>query len=337
LRSSSLRWVALLTSWAFVLFPRPGAPAVPDRVRIAEMPFFSHAPLYIAREEGYFAEQNIDAEFIPIARTNASLVALISGELDVMTSVPSSGLFNAIAQGGGMRFVADKGHASPGECSPWALLVRPDLLGPGGQLAPERLRGERIPIHPHTYGQFLVEKALKQIGLTAADVNATDIPIPLLIRAFQDKTIGLAILAEADLVRVLKSKSAVVWKQLTEIQPTSQFSALVFAPRLLGKDREVGVRVLMAYLKGVRRYNTGKTPRNVEILARSMHRDPQEILEACWTPIRSDGRIVAPEWNEFQTWAIARKDMDRALPLDRFIDSTLVEEAVRRLDRAQRR
>ena len=331
------RFASLLVLGAAPSLADAAARADFDRVRIAEMPYFSHAPFYIAKEEGYFAEQKIDAEFIPMARTNAALVAILSGELDVLTGIPASGVFNAIGQGAGLRFVADKGHSSAGECSPWALLVRPDLLGPDGRLAPERLKGARINSHPHTYGQFLIEKALSQIGLTPADVNEVEVPAPLLVQSFKDKTIALALLSEAEIVRTLKSKNAVVWRQLTEVQPTSEFSALTFAPRLLAKDRDVGVRLLMAYLKGVRRYNEGKTPRNVDILARSMQRSPHDILEACWTPIRSDGRMVAPEWSEFQAWAIARKDMERAVPLEQLIDPTLAEEAARRLDGAPRR
>ena len=35
----------------------------PITLKVQLVPYFSYAPLYIAKEEGYFAEQGIDVEF----------------------------------------------------------------------------------------------------------------------------------------------------------------------------------------------------------------------------------------------------------------------------------
>ena len=48
---------------------------------------------------------------------------------------------------------------------------------------------------------------------------------------------------------------------------------------------------MIAYLKGVRQYNQGKTDRNVEILAKYTEMKPEEVKQSCWIPMRSDGMI----------------------------------------------
>jgi NitT/TauT family transport system substrate-binding protein len=297
------------------------------------MPYFSQAPLFIAQEEGYFAEQKIDAEFIPMPASSSALTAaLLSGELDVGTGTPRIAEFNAIAHGARIRYVADKGHAQPGECSPGALVVRRDLTGKGGSILPENLRGARARSQAYSYFEFILDKALKTIGLTLSDLELVSLPTALVEDAFAKKQIALSYLAEVDLDRSVKHGHGIVWKSIVEIEPVTQFSILIFGPRLLDKDRELGIRFLCAYLKGVRRYNAGKTPRNVEIIARRIHRDPQDVRDACWTPIRSDGRLVAPDWARYQAWAAERGTLTDRVPLEKLIDSTLAAEASRRID-----
>ena len=301
------------------------------RVRVAFTPYFSQAPILIAREEGYFAREGIDVELVPIGRTtSAATAALLSGGLDVATGAPRIAEFSAIARGAPIRFVADKGHAGPGECSPGAFVARPDLFGSDGRIPASRLRGASVRTQTYTYFEFLLSKALSAEGLALSDVRPVAIPTALALGALEARKIALAYLAEAELAQALR-EGQVVWKSLSEIAPRSEFSALLFGPRLLERDRPLGVRFLAAYLRGVRRYNEGKTPRNVEALVRLTRRKPEDVTAACWTPIRGDGAIVAPDWEEFQAWAVSRGQMPGPVPLSRLIDTDLLRAANERL------
>jgi len=302
-----------------------------ERVRIAYTPYFSQAPILIAKDEGFFAREGIDVELVPIGRTtSAATAALISGGLDVATGAPRVAEFVAIARGAPIRFVADKGHAGPGECSPGAFVARPDLFGPDGRILGSRLRGARVRTQAYTYFDFLLSKALSAEGLGLADIRPVALPTALALEELEKRQIALAYLAEAELARALRHGQR-VWKTLAELAPRSQFSVLTFGPRLLQKDRALGVRVLAAYLRGVRRYNEGKTARNIQILARLTRMDPRDIAGACWTPIRSDGAIVAPDWIEFQNFAESREKIPQAVPVSRLIDADILRAANERL------
>ncbi len=302
------------------------------------MPYFSQAPLTIAREEGYFTEQGIDAEFLAFGRTNsAETAALVSGELDVATGLPRIAEFAAIGRGAPIRYVADKGHFAAGECPSGAFVIRKDLADADGRISANRLRGERIRLIQLSYVEFLFEKTVRPAGLTASDFRISTIPMSVTVEALRRRDIALSYLSEVDLRRAIDDGVAVSWKTLADLGPPIQFSSLLFGSRLIARNRDLGVRVLAAYLKGVRRYNEGKTPRNVASIARLLHRDPGDVRKACWPGIRSDGRIIAPDWMEYQAWAVARRQLARAIPLDRLIDTELLQEANRRLDAAGRR
>jgi ABC-type nitrate/sulfonate/bicarbonate transport system substrate-binding protein len=43
-----------------------GAPLERRKLRVAMVPYLSYAPLTIAQEEGYFAQQGLDVEFVSL-------------------------------------------------------------------------------------------------------------------------------------------------------------------------------------------------------------------------------------------------------------------------------
>lgn len=331
MRFEAPRRSALLALALILAGCRGASPDGRAKVRIAYTPYFSQAPILIAKEEGFFAREGIDVELVPIGRTtSAATAALLSGGLDVATGAPRIAEFAAIARGAPIRFVADKGHAGPGECSPGAFVARPDLFGPDGRIPLSRLRGARVRTQTYTYFEFLLSKALSAEGLGLGDIRPVTLPTALALDALEKRQIALAYLAEAELAQALRHGQR-VWKSLAELAPQSQFSVLTFGPRLLQKDRALGVRVLAAYLRGVRRYNEGKTPRNVQILARQTRMNPADITGACWTPIRPDGAIVAPDWIEFQSWAESRDQIPRPVPLSLLTDADILRAANERL------
>ena len=69
---------------------------------------------------------------------------------------------------------------------------------------------------------------------------------------------------------------------------------MLFGGNLLDRESETGLRFMTAYLRGVRRYNLGKTERNVDVLAQRLGAPREEVERACWISIRDDGRVDLP-------------------------------------------
>ena len=73
--------------------------AEPVKLKVLVAPFLGYAPFFIAMEEGYFAEQGLEIEFVKMGGTIEAIPALAQGKLDVLSGDISIGILNAIARG----------------------------------------------------------------------------------------------------------------------------------------------------------------------------------------------------------------------------------------------
>ena len=124
-------------------------PVAPDltTVKVAYQPTSSNGPLYIAQEEGFFARQGIDMELVKTESTFASIPLLVSGDIAVTGGPASIAFMNAADGGAHIRLVADKGRVKPGECTPYALMVRRDLYDAGYNQECLRPEGEKSRLY----------------------------------------------------------------------------------------------------------------------------------------------------------------------------------------------
>lgn len=289
-----------------------------EPVRIGLRPYLTNAPLYVARDEGFFEEEGLDVHLINMPHsTSQSVPALDQGDLDVIAGSVSIGLLNAIERGRRIRIVADKGHFASEACSPSALVARRDLQSPEGFPSGDWLRGRRIDYTPANHDGYYVDRTLRRAGLGMEDVRDATVPLSAISEAMNKGSIDLTATSEPWLSRLLEEGHKVV-APANEVIPEHQYGVLVFGPTLLEERPEVGRQFLSAYLRGVRRYNRGKTERNLAIVSAWTDLDRPTLLRACWPSIRNDGRVGAETVVEFQRWAVERGHLSRVLEPDEF-------------------
>jgi NitT/TauT family transport system substrate-binding protein len=311
----------------------PGLSATAGRARLRVLygRYLSSAPLAIANAEGFFRDQGLDVELVHLTGNSEATPALLRGDLDVGAGILKIADFNAIARGGTLRLVADKGHYEPGACAASALMARPVFLQSKDPAGAAHLRGARAATIPLTFSEYVLETFLSSKGLTLSDLRLSRLPEAAAAEALIDGSLDFSHIAEPYLSHVARSGHAVVWIPVQDIVPGTQQATLLFGPTLLEKNRDAGRRFLVAYLRGVRQYNKGKTPRNVEILAAETGLDPELVKGACWQPIRSDGSINLESILAFQRWAVGRGALDAVVGPEGFWDSSFVEAANRSL------
>lgn len=312
---------------AVVAGSRRGVAEAPVRLKVLYLRFLSFAPLALARAEGYFRAEGLDVELVTLPSSGESTPALIRGELDVAAGMVKIGDFNAIARGAPLRIVADKGHVEEGPCPQAAFVARRGFVAKGRPDNAEHFRTARFATRSLTFIEYLLDLQLGRMGLSLADTRLVRIPETLIPSAIADGSVDIGELTEPDLTRALSSGRAAVWKTLQEISPGAQLAVVSFGPSLLERNREAGRRFLVAYLRGVRQYNLGKTPRNLEILAKETGLDPELLRQACWQPIRGDGKINVESVLDFQRWAVRRGALDAVVPPDRFWDPAFADAA----------
>lgn len=119
-------------------------PPEPVKLKIVVLPYLSFAPLFIAQEAGYFAEQGLDVEFVKVSEGSDAFSLLIQGKLDVATGTVGINILNSIIRGGTVRIVADKGHIDPAGCPVNGILIRREILE-GQKILPPNCAADGFP------------------------------------------------------------------------------------------------------------------------------------------------------------------------------------------------
>jgi NitT/TauT family transport system substrate-binding protein len=306
--------------------PAAQPPPEPIALKVGTKPYLTYAPFFIADQEGFFAEQGLEIEYVKLDPQN-TLPAVIQGEVDVTAGLLSAGLLNAMARGARLRVVAGKGYIDPGGCAFFALVARQSLVDTGQAGDPGHLKGRRVDVLPGSWHNFYLARLLATIGLTPADLELTNLPSASEGEAMDKGALDLAVSGEPWLTRMLRAGHSPVLAPIQELMPESQPSVVLFGPNLLDENPDAGRRFMVAYLQGVRQLNQGKTQRNREILGEQIGLDDAFLQQACWPAIRDDGSINLASVLEFQDWAVEAGLVEKPVAGDQIWDPRFVDQA----------
>ena len=150
----------------------PAASAqTPLKVRMAVLPIFISAPLFIAQEKGYFAEAGIDFEMTTLWQASEIIAAFASGDIDGSAGGFGPAQMNAVGQGAlDVRLVAPLHSEKPPVATP--LVVRKALYDDGTVRSVADLKGRRVAINSRGSAvEYWMYAALATGGLTPADID----------------------------------------------------------------------------------------------------------------------------------------------------------------------
>jgi NitT/TauT family transport system substrate-binding protein len=229
----------------------------PNIVRIGLPQSISDSGVLIARARGYFRDQGLTVEIVPFQSAPETIPALASGDLEAAGGTISTGLFNAVERGIGLKMVADKGSSRPGfEYS--QVVVRRDLLDSGAVREVADLRGRKIGVASVRSGvESLVAQVLALGGLSVADVDLTVLGYPEGVVALGNRAIDAASTIEPLLSLGVSQGASGTWepgRSSGAYGGVYQAGTLVIGPRFAAQPDQVR-RFLVAYLRGVRDYN----------------------------------------------------------------------------------
>jgi len=306
------------------------------KLKVLSMPYLTFAPFFIAQEEGYFSEQGLEIEFVQFDSLSQAIPALVQGELDVVSGHIRASIFSAITGGAPIKIVADKCFVNPAGCSDTAFLASKSLVEDGKLDNPSQTAGRKVSVDLTNYEGYFLDQILGPAGLTIDDVTLVeDIPSATQSDAFGSGAVDVLFAAEPWLTRIQNGGNAVMWIAPKDIIPDFEYGVIAYGPSLLTDNPEAGKRFMVAYLKGVQRYNQGKTKRNLEILAKYTELDQEILQEACWPSFRQNGNINLQSVLDFQTWAMGKGYLDKIVSGDQIWEPLFVDYANQVLDSAQ--
>jgi NitT/TauT family transport system substrate-binding protein len=285
------------------------------------------APLHIAQQEGYFEDEGLNVEFIRLGRNVDAVPALIQGQVEVGVGQLTVNILNAMSAGARIRAVAGSGHLSPSGCTYHATVIRSALLGDDKVVDPGQLRGRKAELDiaiPHAYW---FAETLRPVGLTLEDLEVVNVPPAATADAFLGDSFDLTMLSEPYLSELVQFEEAAVWRGAEEVVPDYQQTMVFFGPSLLDDRLEEGVRFVAAVIRGMRQYNLGKTPRNLDILERATGLTRRQLAVSCWPSISVDGQIHAAGFSGYQRWALEQGLVARVLSEEQLIDLRYLDRA----------
>lgn len=292
----------------------------------------SSAPLFIALEKGYFAEENlaIDPQWFDAAHPIA--VATASSKVDVGATGITASLFNMAASGQKLAIVADKGREQKGFSSS-ALLVSTDNYN-NGITTLEDIKGKRIGItQKGSTFHYMLGRMLETKGLTLEDVEIVPLgKLSAVMAALESKQIDGAILNEPNITKVQAAGYGKLVTQVGDVIPY-QTSALFFSPEFMKKE-DTAVRFLKAYKKACNYYYDAAIEKNdpkkldevVGIIAKYV-KAPASDIKVGLPYIDRDGKLLASDIKTQIDWYTAHGMIEGKLDPETVTNTTLLEKA----------
>jgi NitT/TauT family transport system substrate-binding protein len=159
-------------------------------LRVGVLPIVDAAPLQRAQSAGYFADEGLTVELVPVQGGAVAVPQLVSGELDLTFSNWPSLLLAQANGEGDFRFVSAGYNAAPN-----TFLV---MTAPGSSVRrPEDLAGKRIAINTFKgIVELISRSALQTIGVDANAVQFVSMPFPDMLPALERNEIDAAVMVE---------------------------------------------------------------------------------------------------------------------------------------------
>ena len=324
MRRTILRAAALAALAACGRAEAPAASEAPRKVRVSITPHLSWGPLMIAQAEGFFKAEGLDVEFVPAMRSEESLAALVTGDIDVRPGPLHAGFLSAIAQGAKIKIAAGQGELARDGCTYYAIVLRPGLQ-PSKATPIKKMRASQDGAT-----RYVVSRMLAPHGVDIKSIETIRLPEAVMVMSLERGSIDAVAVSEPALTRT--SKIGRVWIRAQDAVPGFQWGVLAFGERLLSRERDTGHRFIRAYDRGVTQYLQGKTPRNVAIISAATGEEEAITREACWPTFRAGSGIDWESIAQFQRWANTEGLMEHTLSRDQVWDSTFVAATAARTD-----
>ncbi len=251
-----------------VLSPHKSLAQSPRQTRPLRVAYLSTsatmAPLWMAKDSGALARENLDIEVLSMQSTSA-IPALLANEIDVV-EVSAAPVLTAALRGIDVTFVAGLLNTMI-----WDFYVRPEIKNV------EQLKGKIVgtdrPATPVAYGTLV---ALKKLGLTAKDVQLRPLgSSPQIVAAFYAGQIAggvgsppASFRMERDGFRSMVSLIDEPYQNVGLVVRKSRIDEL--NPRL--------VSLLRAVRGGIERYYADKTF-SMKVIGKYTHETDQDVLD----------------------------------------------------------
>jgi NitT/TauT family transport system substrate-binding protein len=292
------------------------APAKPEdnKLKIALIPVLDVLPVFVAEQNGYFAEQGIEVEGVPVKSAQERDVLMQTGQADgMLTDLISNALLN---------------KDEPRVKSVYkARIPYPDapvfriLAGPGTAIeTPSDLKNVPIGISQNTVIEYLTDRMLQAEGLQAGEINKLEVSaIPVRFEQLIKGNIQAATLPDPLAQGAIAAGARAVVDDSK--YPQYSQSVLSFSTDTLASKPGTVRKFLVAWEKAVKELNAH--PEKYQDLLIEQGRVPESIQDSySMPPFPERGVPSADEVADVVLWMRDKGLISRDIPYGEIVDAS---------------
>ena len=309
--------------------PAAPPPTDPFEVTIGYVAISIYAPIFVAQEKGYFAEQGLEITLEPFAGGPEPVALTANGDLDAATAGAGPAFWNAVAQGLPLTVVAP-GHA---EGNPVAtpLMISKASCESGAIRSVADLRDKRVAVNARGATEYWLGQALATGGLTLADIELQTLDFQTAVAALESGAIDASMVGEPLATKAEQDGIAVRLATdfpVQDVQPT----VIVANSDFVRDNPDAVTGLVTAYLKACRDLSgAGFTdPANLAIIEEYTG-VPASLVGAAVQPVYAvDGEIDVDGLNKLQAFFREQNQLEYDDDLDpaSFVDTRFVDAAL---------
>jgi NitT/TauT family transport system substrate-binding protein len=164
-------------------------------VRVGHVPVTIYAPLFVAAAKGYFEEEGMRVELLPVEGGTENVVQVAAGNFDVAGGGIGAGMLNAVARDIEFEIVAPLHTERPPLTSP--LVVSKSRFDSGELTSVENLAGKKVSTNAKGAAtEYWLWRALQQGNLDFADVEVLGVGFREVAAALESGSLDAGILGE---------------------------------------------------------------------------------------------------------------------------------------------
>jgi NitT/TauT family transport system substrate-binding protein len=293
-----------------------GVPVTPPNV--------VHIPPYVAKEMGFFAESNIEPEFVNFEGGTQTLRGSVSGGLDI-TGTSSDPAIIAAARGAGTKVLGTYSHKLS-----QSMAVQGDIK------SCKDLKGKRIGIQEvGAFNEVMSRAVLASCGLTQKDVQYVFISTKGRVAGLLANQIDTAILhVDQALVAIKKKPDLRILVNLWEPLPKWLYAAYIAPEKEIASNRQLYIDIMTALVKANRFMYRDKA-KTVEIAAKYTQQDADVVGQTydilanvgAW-PVNDGLPKEMVEWTINKQVELGTIKAEEKPSYDKLIDASIIQAAV---------
>lgn len=292
------------------------SPEEPATLKLALLPILDALPMYAADENGYFEEENLKVEFIPVTSAAERDQVIQAGQADGMINEILSTLFYN-EENPEVVIVRYARVATP-EFPQFYILSGPQ----SGILSLNELKGQDIGISEGTIIEYSTDRLLEAEGFLPADISTIAVPrIPDRMALLNSGELPAANLPDPLASLAVQSGAKILIDDSSH--PEYGHSVISFRKEVVDENPEAIRRFLKALERAVEDINQDKDQFSNVLSERNLV--PEPLLGSYPIPDFPTASVPPPsQWDDILDWAIAKGYVSSEMVYDQSIDDSFL-------------